>query len=227
MEINNYFINIMKDILIIVPIRKGSQRVKNKNLRAFADTTLLEIKLRTLKQINNVDIMVNTDCEQAINIAKSYDVLIHKREDYYASSECTNSEFFEHIAQNVPKEYKYVMYCPVTSPLVSIKTINEVINLFLKNPEESVNTTTLIKHHLWLNGKPLNYNPSKSPNSQDLPDIMSINYAVNILKRETMIERKNVLSKNPKFIVLEQYESVDIDTMFDFQISEFLYKLQR
>ena len=80
---------------------------------------------------------------------------------------------------------------------------------------------------MWLDGKPLNYKVSESPNSQNLPDIHSLNYAVNILPRKMMIERKNVVGHNPKFIVLDQYESVDIDTMYDFQVSEFLYKLNK
>ena len=219
----------MKDILAIVPIRAGSQRVKNKNVRPFADTTLLEIKLKTLLQVERIDIVVDTNCPKAMEIAKKFNIRIHKRESFYASSECTNSEFFHHIAINTPKEYKYLMYVPVTSPMVKVETINRVIDEYFSNPFEcdSVNTTTLIKHHMWLDRKPLNYKVSESPNSQNLPDIHSLNYAVNILPRKIMIERKNVVGYSPKFIVLDQYESVDIDTMYDFQVSEFLYKLNK
>ena len=219
----------MKDILAIVPIRAGSQRVKNKNVRPFADTTLLEIKLKTLLQVTRIDIVVDTDCPKAIEIAEKFNVRVHKREDFYASSECTNSEFFHHIAKNTPEEYKYLMYVPVTSPMVKVETINRVIDEYFSNPFDcdSVNTTTLIKHHMWFDGKPLNYKVSESPNSQNLPDIHSLNYAVNILPRKIMIERKNVVGYSPKFIVLDQYESVDIDTMYDFQVSEFLYKLNK
>lgn len=216
----------MKEILAIVPIRKGSQRVKNKNTRNFADSNLLEIKLKTLLKVDRIDIIINTDCPIAKEIAKNFNIQVHDREEYYASSECTNSEFFEHIAKTTPNEYKYLMYIPVTSPLVKVETINKVIDVFYQNlnTNDSVNTTTIIKHHMWLNDKPLNYNPESSPNSQDLPDIHSLNYAVNILPRALMIKRRNIIGYKPKFIVLDQYESIDIDTMFDFQVSEFLYK---
>lgn len=219
----------MKEILAIIPIRAGSQRVKNKNIRPFADTNLLEIKLKTLLQVNRIDILVDTDCPQAMKIASQFGVKIHQREEYYASSQCTNSEFFHHIAENTPNEYKYLMYVPVTSPLVKVETINKVIDEFLENPidYDSVNTTSLVKHHMWLDGKPLNYNVEESPNSQNLPDVHALNYAVNILPRSLMIERKNVVGYSPKFIVLDQYEAVDIDTMYDFQVSEFLYKLKK
>ena len=32
----------------IIPVRAGSQRVKNKNLKPFAGSTLLDIKIKTL-----------------------------------------------------------------------------------------------------------------------------------------------------------------------------------
>ena len=220
----------MKEILAIVPVRAGSQRVKDKNTRIFAnDTNLLEIKLKTLLQVNRIDIVVDTDCEKAMSIANKYNIRVHKREEYYASSQCTNSEFFHHIAVNTSKEYKYLMYVPVTSPLVKLETINKVIDTFLENPFDfdSVNTTSLVKHHMWLDGKPLNYKVEESPNSQDLPEIHSLNYAVNILPRSLMIERKNVVGYHPKFIVLDQFEGVDIDELIDFEFAEFLYKLKK
>ncbi len=218
----------MKEILAIVPVRAGSQRVKNKNVRPFADTNLLEIKLETLLQVNRIDIVVDTDCPKAMEIARKFRVRVHQREPYYASSKCTNSEFFHHIAEHTPEEYKYLMYVPVTSPLVTVETINKVIDTFLNSPQhDSVNTTSLIKHHMWLNGQPLNYNVETSPNSQDLPDIHALNYAVNILPRDLMILRKNVIGYRPKFFVLDQYEGVDIDELVDFEFAEFLYKLKR
>ena len=35
-------------ITAVIPVRKGSQRVKDKNLRPFAGTTLLDIKIKSL-----------------------------------------------------------------------------------------------------------------------------------------------------------------------------------
>lgn len=61
-------------ITAVVPIRSGSQRVKDKNLRPFADTNLMELKLRTLLQVPELtSIVVNTNSEEAISIVnKSY-----------------------------------------------------------------------------------------------------------------------------------------------------------
>ena len=61
-------------ITAVVPIRSGSQRVKDKNLRPFAGTNLMELKLRTLLQVPELtSIVVNTNSEEAISIVnKSY-----------------------------------------------------------------------------------------------------------------------------------------------------------
>ena len=65
----------MKKLVAVVPIRKGSQRVKNKNIRLFAGKNLLQHKIETLKKLNFIDdIIVNTDSEDAISIAKKLDV---------------------------------------------------------------------------------------------------------------------------------------------------------
>ena len=85
-------------ITAVVAVRKGSQRVPNKNIKPFGDTTLLDLKLQTLLKVSNLDeIIVNTDCDKMIEIGKSYGVKTQKRDEYFASSEASNSEFHGHI----------------------------------------------------------------------------------------------------------------------------------
>ena len=56
-------------ITAVIPIRTGSQRVKDKNLRPFGDTNLMELKIKTLLQVPELtSIVVNTNSEEAINI---------------------------------------------------------------------------------------------------------------------------------------------------------------
>lgn len=61
-------------ITAVIPIRSGSQRVKDKNLRAFADTNLMELKIKNLLQVPELtSIVINTNSELAIEIVnKSY-----------------------------------------------------------------------------------------------------------------------------------------------------------
>ena len=63
-------------ITAVVPVRKGSQRIKNKNLKNFAGKNLLRIKLEMLKKIDIIDnIVVNSDSDDALSIATEHGVL--------------------------------------------------------------------------------------------------------------------------------------------------------
>jgi CMP-N-acetylneuraminic acid synthetase len=209
-------------ITAVVPARAGSQRIKNKNTRPFMDTTLLDIKLDMLTQIKSIDkIIVSTDCQIATKIAEKYEVDIHKRDPYYASSKCTNSEFFQNMADYVPSGN--ILYAPCTAPLIKKSTYYDFINRYSLSKNKNLVTATLVKEHLWLNNKPINYRVDASPNTQDLPDVMSINYGLSIISRELLLENKNIVSKTPDFYLLEKQEGVDIDTLLDFEFAEFLY----
>ena len=122
-------------------------------------------------------IVVTSDSDKMLD-ANKHNVGVHRREDYYASSDVNNSDFMVNLTTAVDTEY--IMYSPCTSPLLSSETISECVSKFRRGANNIV-TVTSQKHHMWLNGQPLNYNPSESPNSQDLPDIYSVNYGCCIL----------------------------------------------
>ena len=75
---------------------------------------------------------------------------------------------------------------------------------------------------MWLDGSPINYDPENSPNSQDLPNILGISYGISIISRDLMIARRNVVGYKPFLWVLDELESVDIDTEMEFKFAEFL-----
>ncbi len=212
-----------KKVTAIVAVRAGSERVKNKNLKTFADSNLIEIKLNELSKVKKIDtIILTSDSQEMLNIGKKLGVKTHKRENYFASSEATNSEFFSNLADICKTDY--VLYSPVTSPLISFETISECIDYFEINNLKNLATTSLIKHHMWLDGKPLNYKIDQSPSSQDLPDIHAINYACCIIERDLMKINKNVVSKHVVFKILDEIESIDIDTELDFLNAENIFK---
>ena len=189
----------MKSLVAVVPIRKGSQRVKRKNFRPFADKNLLIHKIEKLKKLDFIDeIIINTDSEKAISIAKKLNVKYFRRENYYASSKCLNSDFWKNVADNTDSEY--IMFTNCTSPLIKQSTYKDVIALYKKflkkNKFDSLNTVTEIKEFLFKNNKPINFKLNKTPNSQNLPEIVKLNFAINILKTKHMSSRKSLIGKN-------------------------------
>ena len=216
-----------KKIVAIIPIRKNSQRIKNKNfLNFFKGKSLLELKIEQLKKVNNIDeIVVSSDSELAKKISKRYDISFHAREKYFASSSCSGSKFFENLARCIDGDY--LMYCPCTSPIIKQKTYNLFLNKFesTKYKYDSLNTVSILKSFIWKDNKSLNYNSIKAPNSQDLPNnYFSLTFGINIISRKNMIKFKNIVGKKPKFIVLNKLESTDINDKTDFKIAQMLYK---
>ena len=80
-----------------------------------------------------------------------------------------------------------------------------------------------VKEFLWLDGRPLNYDPLNAPNSQDLPNVVALNFGVTVVSREDLIKNRNIIGKRPKFVVTSDIEAIDIDTPLDFYIAEQLY----
>jgi CMP-N-acetylneuraminic acid synthetase len=210
-------------ITAVIPIRVGSQRVKNKNLKIFGDTSLLELKIDNLLKVKRFDeIIVNTDSEEAIEIATSKGVSYHRREDYYASSNCTNSEFLQHLG--LVTNTDLFAYCPCTTPFILPSTIENAIEDFLSSTSyDCLATVSSIKEFLWLGDNPINYERDKQPNSQNLPDINALNFGLNLISRESLIKFKNIVGLNPLFKVTDEVEGLDIDTPLDFFIAEQIY----
>ena len=217
----------MKKLVAVIPIRKGSQRVKHKNFRSFGGKNLLIHKIEMLKKIEFLDeIIINTDSDKAISIAKEYNVKYFKRDKYFASSQCLNSDFWKNIADNTDSEY--IMFTNCTSPLIKLNTYEEIISVFkkniVKNKFNSLNTVTEIKEFLFKDNKPMNFKLNQTPNSQNLPDIVKLNFAINILKTKQMSYEKSLIGKKPYLFKLNEIEGLDINSEFEFSFAEFLFK---
>ncbi|MDZ4307484.1 cytidylyltransferase domain-containing protein [Allopontixanthobacter sp.] len=217
----------MTRIVAMVPVRKGSQRVPGKNARAFAGTTLLDLKLEVLSGVGGIsEVVVSTDCEECMGIARNRGVTVQVRDDHYAGSAVSNDIHWRHIAESTPGDI--VFMTQVTSPLVRRSTHARAIRLYQDSLErhDSLNSVSPEKKFLWLDGKPINYDIDRTPKSQDLPDITSLNFAITIIDRALMIERGNVVGRTPQFIVFDKLESVDVDDMTDFVTAESIFLQQ-
>ena len=210
-------------IAAIVPTRKGSQRVPSKNTRPFFNTSLLELKIDVLNKVRNIDkIIVNTDCDTSIKIAEEKSVDVYIRDPYYASSIVTNDVHWKHIAEVTDADI--ILMAQTTSPMVKVSMYEKAIDLFLNSEFDSINSVSLEKKFLWKDGKPLNYDSRHTPKSQDLPEIVSLNFAITVIGKETMYNRQNVVGVNPKFIILDDVQSIDVDDQIHFDFAEFIYE---
>ncbi|WP_324719192.1 acylneuraminate cytidylyltransferase family protein [Salinimicrobium sp. HB62] len=212
----------MKKLVAVIPVREGSQRVKSKNIRPFAGKSLLEHKLEIIKQLPVDDIVINTDSEEAIRIAQREGISFHRREPYFASSKCSNSEFHHYLAKVT--EAENLLIAQVTAPLIMQESYNRAINTFYKVNCDSLMSVKVLKEFIWYNNKPLNYSIENTPNSQDLPEYLVPTFGLVIVERASMLKTRSYIGKNPHFYKVTQVEAIDIDTELDFEFAEFMFQ---
>lgn len=211
-------------IKALVAVRSGSQRVQNKNIRPFAGSSLLEIKLEQLKRIENLDgIVVNSNDNRMLEIARAHGCEAVKRDEYFASNAVSMSEVYKNMAENFDAEV--VAYINVTNPLLRDTTIYDAIEKYKENigKYDSLNSAHLVKEFMFQNNLPINYDLRHQPRSQDLPDIYALNFAISIIGRKDMIEGKNVVGYRPYIYAVDEVEATDIDNQIDFDFAEFMY----
>ena len=213
----------------LVAVRSGSVRVKNKNLRPFAGSSLLEVKVKQLMRIPNLDgVVVNSDDDQMLRIAKGLGCETVKRDPRYASNQVSMSEVYACMAAQM--EADVIAYINVTNPLLRDATLIDAIEKYKELEEgscDSLNSAHLVKEFLFFENQPINYDLKYQPRSQDLPDIAALNFAVNIISREKMISGKNVVGQRPYIYLIDEVEGTDIDNPIDFDFAEFVYQRQQ
>lgn len=224
-KVNRLYPNDEK-ITAIIPVRKGSKRVKFKNVREFGESNLLEMKIHTLKKINRIsEIIVSTDCDEMEQISKDLGVIVHKRKEYYASDECPNHKYWKHIAESVGTHSNFMMVNCV-SPLLTEGQINKFIDSYIENNYKSAVTSTKHKKFFYnsITNKPINFNSYKAPNSQLLNPLNEITFGLCIANRQEIIESECIYGKYPMFFELDSVSGIDIDTPSEF-ISAELFKI--
>lgn len=208
----------------LIAARSGSMRVKNKNIRPFAGSTLLEVKIEQLKRISTIDeIVVNSNDDEILAIAENAGVKVVRRDPYYASNSVSMSDVYRNMAENM--ECDIIVYANCTNPIINDQTIYDIIEFYKQHCDQydSVNSAHLLKEFMFRDNLPINYDLRHQPRSQDLPDINALNFAVNVLSKETMIDCKNVVGCKPYLYNIDQIEATDIDNPIDFFIAEQIF----
>ena len=216
-----------KTVTAVIPVRAGSRRLPNKNILPFGDSNLLIHKIRQLKEVEEIDnIVVSSDSDEMLNMAKAEGVDTHKRALEYADEKTkTFNEVVEHVASSVIGDI--LMWTPCVCPLTSPRNYRDALINFKKFAVEngdydSIISAKLFKEYLFDENGPLNYNPIKHVPSQYLPEWKIIVNGFYIAKRLDMINWKYFFGKRPYLQVLTKKEAVDIDDAEDFEIAKAL-----
>jgi len=133
-------------------------------------------------------------------------------------------EVYKHLAESIDGDH--IVYLHVTSPLLKTSTLETSIEIY-KKLEKNYSSLASVEHlmkYIWFKNKAINYDPNNHPRSQDLAKYYSLNFAINILPRQTMIETKSILGNNFYPYFISDLESIDVDTELDFEIAEYIFR---
>jgi CMP-N-acetylneuraminic acid synthetase len=218
-----------RKITALIAVKANSDRVKNKNIRPFADSNLLEIKLAQIQPLDIFDeVIVSSESDVVLSMCEPYNVTTHKRDSFYSTSEVPMSDVYEYLAKFVRTEY--IAWIPVTNPLVDGQIYKDAVTAFKSmdhKVHDSLLSVNIVQEYLYYNDKRLNFTLEPWQRSQDLVGTCAINFAINILSKENMIDLRSTVGKNPYFFNIDKSVAIDIDYNEDFILAEILYKLKR
>jgi N-acylneuraminate cytidylyltransferase len=216
-------------VTALIAVKANSDRVENKNIRPFANSNLLEIKLAQIESLDIFDeVIVSSESDVVLSMCEPYNVKTHKRDRFYATSEVPMSDVYEYLAKFVKTEY--IAWIPVTNPLVSGQIYKDAVTAF-KTMDHKIHDSLLsvnsVQEYLYYNDKPLNFTLEPWQRSQDLVGTFAINFAINILSKKNMIEFRSTVGRKPLFFTIDKSIALDIDYMEDFILAEILYKSKK
>ena len=213
------------DIVALIPVREGSQRVKNKNFIDFAGRrSLLDIKIDDLKQAGCFDrIYISSDSDRAKQIAKENGIDFLERATEMCQSSVIWADVVEHIMSTIPGN-PVVIWALATSPL--FKRYTNAVEDFLANKENDSLVAVLPKKSFFINkfGRGINYNPGYwHPYSQELETYYEVTGACYIGRKSDMLKWKYWFGIKPHLFEVSETEAIDVDTLEQFKFAQKLH----
>ncbi len=211
-----------KKVNAILPMRAGSQRIKNKNIKRINNKPLYQYIIDTLLHSINIDIIfINTDIAEVIEKYKSNDkIYIIEREDHLKGN-CSMNLVIEDTINKI-SGYTFIQV-HATNPLLKSETINIAIDTYYNNllKYDSLFSVTKTQKRFWkMDGTPLNHNPDAPPTTQDLKPYYEENSCLYVFSRESFQKKKNRIGERPYLFETDLLESIDIDTEEELRLIE-------
>tara|TARA_R110002020_G_scaffold29001_1_gene91793 strand:- start:13216 stop:13863 length:648 start_codon:yes stop_codon:yes gene_type:complete len=202
---------------IFIPIKHLSQRVEGKNFRDFGGEPLFKHTL--LKYVDD-EVYVDTDSEKVIDLIRGdhrlANVIVSKRKDELRGHEVSVCDLIQDFIKtnNIRTN---IVQIHVTSPFLKRETILKASELMDKH--DSVVACNVYRSRFWREETygycPVNHNPTKMEQTQDLPPLYEENSAFYIFDPNVMLKTNSRVGINPYFYGIMTPENIDIDIESD------------
>ncbi len=220
--------------LAVIPARKNSKRIINKNLIKINKKELIKFTIEAARKTKKIqEIILTSDDAKILNIAKKSKIIAFKRPKRISRDSSTTEQAIRHVYVNYCKKkslkVENIILLQPTSPLRNSKHINECINLFEKKKYNSIFSGYNKKEFIWKNKKnklySLNYNYKKRKQSQKMSKLIFENGAIYIFQTKGFLDYNNRLFGKIGIYYMEKMCSIDIDEMEDVKLVEKISRL--
>ena len=225
------------NIRIVCIFRENSSRIKNKITRPFADTTLLQLKIKQLiSSVNFTNIFLGGTCT---GIDLGYDDKMFRKIYREIDNEIDNevpfstvlTDIFQNVKAKVGKTSHLLITYP-TSPFFDAPCYTRAVVEYYKNvirDRKHDSIVSVYKHKSFFydhNRKAINYTPTAEGHAytQDIKPVYELNNALYGGPLDLLLEKEYFLGDKPFFLECSKLESVDIDTPTDFKMAESFYQ---
>jgi CMP-N-acetylneuraminic acid synthetase len=220
-----------EEVALIVQARLSSERVPEKMIRPFGDTTLLDILFEKLGQITVIpqtQIFVSAYDEPIKQIARNHKLQIYHRSEASALEEASLPRIFE-WHDMLPKQYKYVIIVSACNPLLKVSTIEGFIETYLESTEPGAFAVIPKKTYYWtLGGESLtDWKGSPTMNTKYVDTLYEAAHCLYASPLDLVGKGYWMSDTVPPRLALypmDEIEAFDIDYEWQFRIGEKLYE---
>jgi N-acylneuraminate cytidylyltransferase/CMP-N,N'-diacetyllegionaminic acid synthase len=219
-------------MIALIPARGGSKGLPGKNTKLLAGKPLIAYAIESALNSKYISkVYVSTDSEEIAEIAIKYGAKVpFLRPIYLATDEALAVDTYIFMLDKWKESGENVdslIILQPTSPLRSSANIDEAIELFQSKNASSVISYTEENHpiswHKYVN-EDLTFSPifeEEIVNRQQKRKTYYPNGAIFVFK-EDLIREKKYYNENSFAYLMSRNNSVDIDTLEDFEYAEFL-----
>ena len=209
-------------IAAYIPIKLNNTRVPGKNIKKLSDgTPLCSLVFNTLKGIKGIDEKYCFCSDESIKEYLPDGITFLKRDKSLDTDTTQCSDIIKAFINIVNPDI--IVLTHVTSPFVSVKTIELCIEKVASGEYDSAFAATKEQEFLWKDNTPLNFDPSLAPRTQDLPLIYKETNGVFVFTKKVFLETNRRVGLNPFLCEVNYPETIDINYPEDFIFADATY----
>ena len=225
-----------KRILFLIPARKGSKGLPNKNMKILGDFPLIKYSFDFAKSVasSNDEVCVSTNDETIFNYFEKQSAKPQFiRPDHLSTDTSTSDSVIEHALGFFKKQDKYFEYVLLLQPTSPFRLRKDFFSIFesMDIHTEMVVSVVKCKNSPYFNQfkeinnenlVPIPINDSKIfTRRQDLPSIYAYNGAYYFFHVKAFEKEKKMKFNKIKKFEMPYWRSLDIDNNDDWELAKF------